>query len=362
MINPVSRTREWIETLRIQYPYIKDASLLEKTIRAFSLLESLVRSGCPFVFKGGTALMLHLGSSRRLSIDIDIVCKPGTNIWDYLELYAGEYGFTSVKEISRKARTNVPKSHAAYEYLVSYPAGYSSGAILLDVLYEDIDYSRVLSIPIESPLLKTEGEPVLVQIPSLEDMLGDKLTAFAPHTTGIPFFKDEKPFSMEIMKQLFDISSILDRTDSLEIVSRTFHKLVPIELGYRGLDKLTAKDVLNDALETAMNICYFGSLNKQEYNYLTDGAHRVNGFILIENYTMERAVRDAAKVAYLVRLIQLGINEVHHYTKEADMDLATATIEELSLNKLNRIKKINTEAFFYCLQLEHLNIYELSVR
>ena len=38
-----------------------------------------------------------------------------------------------------------------------------------------------------------------------------------------------------------------------------------------------------------------------------------------------------------------------------DMDLATATIEELSLNKLNRIKKINTEAFFYCLQLEHLN-------
>ena len=56
MINPESRTREWIESLRTQYPYIKDASLLEKTIRAFSLLESLVCSGCPFVFKGGTAL------------------------------------------------------------------------------------------------------------------------------------------------------------------------------------------------------------------------------------------------------------------------------------------------------------------
>ena len=67
MINPESRTLEWIDSLRAQYPYIKDASLLEKTIRAFSLLESLVRSGCPFVFKGGTALMLHLGSSRRLS-------------------------------------------------------------------------------------------------------------------------------------------------------------------------------------------------------------------------------------------------------------------------------------------------------
>ena len=45
MINPESRTLEWIDSLRARYPYIKDASLLEKTIRAFSLLESLVRSG-----------------------------------------------------------------------------------------------------------------------------------------------------------------------------------------------------------------------------------------------------------------------------------------------------------------------------
>lgn len=354
MINPESRTREWIESIRTQYPYIKDVSLLEKTIRAFSLLESLVRSCCPFVFKGGTALMLHLGSTRRLSIDIDIVCKPGTNIWDYLERYASEYGFTDVKEVSRKARSNVPKSHAAYEYLVSYPAGYSSGEILLDVLYENIDYTRMLTLPIESPLLKTDGDPVLVQVPSLEDMLGDKLTAFAPHTTGIPFFKGDKPFSMEIMKQLFDVSSILDRTDTLEIVSSTFHKLVPIELGYRGLDTLSAQDVLRDAFDTAMNICLYGALNKQEYSYLTDGAHRVNGFILIENYTMERAVRDAAKVAYLARLIETGTNEVRHYSKDIDAALAAALIEDQDMNKLNRLKKVNFEAFFYCLQLAQL--------
>ena len=103
-----------------------------------------------------------------------------------------------------------------------------------------------------------------------------------------------------------------------------------------------------------MNICLYGALNKQEYNYLVDGAHRVNGFILIENYTMERAVRDAAKLAYLVRLMELGINEVSHYTMEADSALAEILIENQALNKLNRIKKINTEAFFYCHQLEQL--------
>jgi hypothetical protein len=306
------------------------------------------------VFKGGTALMLHLGSSRRLSIDVDIVCKPGTDIGDYLERYAAEYGFTGVKEFSRQSRTMVPKTHASYQYLVSYPSGYTSGEILLDVLYEDISYNKVLSLPIQSPLLKTDGEPVMVQIPSLDDLLGDKLTAFAPHTTGIPFFKGEKPFSMEIMKQLFDISSILDRTDTLEVVRSTFGKIVPIELGYRGLDELSAEDVLSDAYNTAMNICLYGALDRQEYTWLTSGAHRVNGFILTENYAMERAVRDAAKVAYLARLLQLGIDEVRHYTPADDAALATEVIEDQTLNKLNRLKKVNTEAFFYCRRLEEL--------
>ena len=56
MINPESRSAQWIESLRAQYPNIRDASLLEKSIRAFSLLESLKISGCPFVFKGGINL------------------------------------------------------------------------------------------------------------------------------------------------------------------------------------------------------------------------------------------------------------------------------------------------------------------
>ncbi len=43
---------------------------MEKTIRAFSLLEALAKSGCPFLFKGGSALMLQLACTQRLSIDI----------------------------------------------------------------------------------------------------------------------------------------------------------------------------------------------------------------------------------------------------------------------------------------------------
>ncbi|MBK6372322.1 MAG: nucleotidyl transferase AbiEii/AbiGii toxin family protein [Saprospiraceae bacterium] len=50
-----------------------DKILVEKVIRALLLLEGLAMQNLNFVFKGGTALMLHFNSTQRLSIDIDIV-------------------------------------------------------------------------------------------------------------------------------------------------------------------------------------------------------------------------------------------------------------------------------------------------
>ena len=52
-----------------------DKILVEKVIRALMLLEGLVKQNLDFVFKGGTALMLILDSSKRLSIDIDIIIE-----------------------------------------------------------------------------------------------------------------------------------------------------------------------------------------------------------------------------------------------------------------------------------------------
>lgn len=354
MIDPRSRSLEWIERAKQHIPGVSDTPLVEKAIRALSLLESLVRSDCPFIFKGGTALMLHLNTSRRLSIDVDIVCPPGTDITQYLGKFGQEYGFTGAEEIERFSRTGVPKSHAEYHYAVMYPSGHPTDKILLDVLYEDIHYNQVVNLPIASPMLIQDGDPVTVPCPSLADMLGDKLTAFAPHTTGIPFFKHEDPFFMEIMKQLYDISSILDRIDDLSVVRKTYAEIVPIELGYRKLDHLTQADVLNDTYQCAMNICLRGALDRTEFSYYADGARRVNSFIIPESYNADVAIRDAAKVAYLVRLIQTGANEVKHYSPEMDTELAAALIEDQGLNKLNRIKKISLEAFFYCLQLEQL--------
>lgn len=117
MINPRSRSLEWITEVA-QKMGVRDKALMEKTIRAFSLLEALARSGCPFLFKGGSSLMLHLNTSKRLSIDIDIICPPGTVIEDYLGKYAEEYGFGKVELVERISRTDVPKKHAKFYYEV----------------------------------------------------------------------------------------------------------------------------------------------------------------------------------------------------------------------------------------------------
>ena len=96
MILPESRSMEWLQKIATENNF-PNITMFEKTIRAFSLLESLALSGCPFVFKGGTALMLHLDSAKRLSIDIDIICPSETDIEKYLSKNAEQYGLNEIK-------------------------------------------------------------------------------------------------------------------------------------------------------------------------------------------------------------------------------------------------------------------------
>lgn len=70
-------------------------------------------------------------------------------------------------------------------------------------MFEKANYQNIVQLPIDSKFVQIMDQPLLVRVPSLEDILGDKLTAFAPNTTGIPYFKSEHSMSMEIIKQLY---------------------------------------------------------------------------------------------------------------------------------------------------------------
>ena len=60
-----------------------DTFILERSIYAFGLLEALCKVKMPFIFKGGTSLMLLLEHPRRLSTDVDIIVPQGTDVESY---------------------------------------------------------------------------------------------------------------------------------------------------------------------------------------------------------------------------------------------------------------------------------------
>ena len=58
MIKKECFTAEWIEQVSSELHY-NDKNLIEKVIRALSLLEMLVKAGCPLVFKGRNGTYAH---------------------------------------------------------------------------------------------------------------------------------------------------------------------------------------------------------------------------------------------------------------------------------------------------------------
>jgi hypothetical protein len=147
----------------------------------------------------------------------------------------------------------------------------------------------------------------MVNIPSKADMLGDKLTVFAPNTTGIPYFKGKKDCSMEIIKQLFDIASLFDVTEDLTVVSETFRKFASVELQYRNLDPENIILVLDDIYQTSLCICLKGPLKPDTFNLLQMGIKRIRSFIHSEKYNIDSAIINASKVAYLSVLIDKSL-------------------------------------------------------
>lgn len=109
MITKHCLTSEWINEVSARYNNA-DKVLVEKVIRALLLLEGLAEAKLPFVFKGGTALMLLMNSSKRLSIDIDIIMPDSKGLDEAVAAIANAKDFT--KAVLQHRNTRFIKCHA----------------------------------------------------------------------------------------------------------------------------------------------------------------------------------------------------------------------------------------------------------
>jgi hypothetical protein len=348
MITQKSITKEWIEAVAKSNK--ADKVLVEKVIRALLLLEGLSESGLDYVFKGGTALMLLFHSSKRLSIDIDIIVpKKEKDLTDILQTICTTKGFTHFEKQERIAGTTIDKEH--YKLMFMSSLNNQESHILLDILKEGIHYQDIIEFPIDSTFVSQENDPVMVHLPDFNNILGDKLTAFAPNTTVIPYRKGNKEMGMEIIKQMYDIGCLCDKVNSPHTVSEVFASFAETELLYR-TNQNSINDVLDDIIETALSVCLRQSQGKTDFNILSKGIMQVKPFIFSEPFHLEKAITHAAKAVYIASAIKYGIKDFSHFSR--DIDMKGWIITELMNTKLNKIKKSDPEAFFYLCKVSEM--------
>ena len=321
----------------------KDPGLIERAIFAFGLLDALCEVGLPFVFKGGTSLMLLLKHPSRLSTDIDIIVAPGTDIGLYLEKAARIFPFVSRDEQIRIGRNKIEKRHFKFTYFS--PVRECEFYILLDVLFEEHQYMRTVKCPISNDILLPDDSPKEVEMPDVNCILGDKMTAFAPHTTGIPLGCGR---DLEVVKQFYDVATLIDEFDSLELVRDTFKRLVPIEAGYRGVN-VNPDDVLSDIISTAHSIGSRGKIGGDDYPFLLKGLKALGGHIFSGRFSAETALQLAPKVMYFAECVRRG-----RLFDRPDVKIFSPKIEKAELRCFKALRLVNPVAYGYVKLLDAL--------
>lgn len=339
MLSAVNFTQEYIR--KLQKESGADPSIIERTVFAFGLLEAITLVHMPFIFKGGTSLMLLLSKPMRLSTDIDIVVAPGTDVVSYVQKARKIFPFHGVEEDIRIGRNHIEKRH--FRFFFTSPMTGKEFNVLLDIVFENNPYIHLIHHEINNSLLVCESKPTYVDIPDKESVLGDKLTAFAPHTTGITFDQNK---DLEIMKQFYDCWCLSKETEHFDTVAEVYRKISLIESAYRGLS-IMPEDSLKDTMRACLCIIARGALRSDEYKHFSNGIKGLQGHLFTDSMNGERAAVMACRLLYLTSCI-----------KEAKPFQAIARPDEYSgiklsgrnARKISYIRNIDPEAYGFIIE------------
>ncbi len=125
----------------------------------------------------------------------------------------------------------------------------------MDILFAEVPYVETVQKEIKNDLIIVEEPKMFVTVPSIECILGDKLAAFSPHTTGIP-------------------------------------------LGVGKALEISKEDVLWDTIHTCLNIISRGNLDSLDYAEYIKGIKSVDTHILAMSYSGEVAMCQACQIMY----------------------------------------------------------------
>lgn len=349
MIDKQCLTLEWINAKRTLYQKA-DPSIMERVIFALYLLEQLTLSELPFVFKGGTSLILLLNNPQRFSIDIDIIVPvhiKQPQIEAQLSKILEDGVFIRYELDNRRSfQTGIPKAH--YRFIYSSEVTNKEQEILLDILFEDTHYSVLIQKTITSDWIKHQEPISTVTLPDINSITGDKLTAYAPNTIGILYNKQKE---REIIKQLFDVGTLFDQIDNLQTLKTAFTAIANTEITYSKNPNWSINDVLDDIIETGLILANRdkqpNSSDQAKYKELETGIKQFNYFLFTGSFRVEEAQTASAKAAYLAAIIKTNYDG-NFNRFDTSLSLSSYLIEHPSYNFLNRkLKHVPHGALYY---------------
>jgi hypothetical protein len=320
--------------------------MLEKAIVALQLLGHLVEAGLPLQFKGGTSLLLRLTPPRRLSIDVDIVTQAiPADLVATLEKVCRLSPFDGYEHDAQRDRDLPPKKH----FRLFYPSALETKRdhVLLDVLFEPDEAPHSEPVVIAAPFLVAERE-VRVSVPTVNSLLGDKLTAFAPRTIGILHHERHRT---NIAKQLFDVAALFDAATDLSIVADVYATVHARQLVYRQAS-FTLADTLDDTIESGFSYSQIdlrGGIATQDGLFLQQGVSGLRNHLVNLPFHRDQARTAAGKAAcaaaWILHKPPMTIEEMRFRMEEVER-LRTLEIRA-PWTPLNRLKGANPEAFHY---------------
>ncbi len=338
-----------------------DPGLLEKCVYALTLLGHLADSGLPFLFKGGTSLLLHLRDIRRLSIDIDIV-SPATDA--ELERVVSSIGetapFMGAEENTRSAtntRDPLPRRrHFKFWFRTERAMG-GRACVLLDVVQESHCPHEQVTRPIRTSFLHPDRE-ITVTLPTVESLLGDKLTAFAPTTTGVRLRRKDGTEGevMQVAKQLFDVGTLFEHATDFAQMARVYDGVQAQEAGYRGHTH-TREATLADTLNACLGITGTKKAHQAVFAdtaLILDGFRKLGGHLTLPRFGDEDRRTLAARAAVLAAHLRTGRTLDFATARYTGSDAQIALLRAATLKGhehawLDGLKAVNAEAYHYWL-------------
>jgi hypothetical protein len=261
----------------------------------------------------------------------------------------------------RSYKKGIPKAHYKFIFNSNFPNRNKEGnvdsnperEILLDILFAENHYPTIVNRPIETEWLIQKEEPLNVSTPDVNSITGDKLTAFAPNTTGVPYGVEKEK---ETMKQLFDVGCLFDLITDIEIFKKSFNESAKAEIEYRPERKISSiNQVLNDIIETALLIAKRDILKNSEdlakIKEINTGINQFGHFVFVDKFGILEAQVASSKAAYLAALI-LSDHKENIIKFNTTIPTSEYFILQTEYNFLNkRLKYVaQGEALFYWFQ------------